>query len=662
MENEKKVGVYICHCGLNIAGTVDVAELAKYAATLPNVVISRDYRYMCSDPGQDLIKNDIKELGLNRVVVASCSPRMHELTFRKACQSAGLNPYLYEQANIREHCSWVHADKKQGTKKAKDLVRAAVQRVCYHEPLEVKEIPVNPNTLVVGGGIAGIEAALKLANGGHKVYLVEKEPSIGGHMIQLDTTFPTLDCSECIMTPKMSEVGHHPNIELLAYSEVEEVSGSVGNFKVKVKKKARYVDEGKCIGCGICEQKCPWKVPSEFEMGLGKRVAIYIPFAQAIPNVATIDKDHCVYIQSGGKKCGACIKFCEAGAIDFDQTDQIIELEVGAIILATGYDLLDPSQIPQYGYGRYDNVITALEFERMTCAAGPSSGKIQLKDGRVPQSAAIIHCVGSRDKNYREYCSKICCMYALKHAHHLREKINADVYEMYIDMRCTGDGYEEFYERVSAEGVVFIKGKVAEVTDRAITEEEKGKLVVVAEDTLLGRLVRIPVDMVILCPAMIPRADAGEVAKMFSITQKATGFFLERHAKLEPQVSAMDGIFLAGCCQCPKDIPDSVSHGRAAAAAALEIIDRGSVVTEAAIACVDKTLCHGCGICEDICEFRAAKVILKGGRMISTVNEALCKGCGVCAVACPSGAMSIKHFTRDELSTMVKALAPVENG
>jgi heterodisulfide reductase subunit A len=660
MESEKRIGVYICHCGLNIAGTVDVEEVARYAATLPNVAVSRDYRYMCSDPGQELIKNDIEKLKLNRVIVASCSPRMHELTFRKACQAAGLNPYLYEHANIREHCSWVHADRDQATQKAKDLVRAAVQRVYYHEPLEVKEIPVNPRTLVVGGGIAGIEAALKLANGGHKVYLVEKDPSIGGHMIQLDTTFPTLDCSECIMTPKMSEVGHHPNIELLAYSEVEGVSGSVGSFKVRVKRKARYVDESKCIGCGVCEQKCPWKVPSEFEVGLGQRRAIYIPFAQAIPNVATVDKDHCVYIQSGGKKCGACIKYCEAGAIDFGQTDQIIELEVGTIILATGYDLLDPGQIPQYGYGKYDNVITALEFERMTCAAGPTSGKIQLKDESVPRSVAIIHCVGSRDKNYREYCSRICCMYALKHAHHLREKINADVYEMYIDMRCTGDAYEEFYKRVSEEGVIFVKGKVAEVTDRAKTEEEKGKLVVVAEDTLIGKLVRIPVDMVILCPAMIPRSDATEIARKFSITQKASGFFLERHAKLEPQISAMDGVFLAGCCQFPRDIPDSVSHGRAAAAAALELIDRGTVVAEAAIAHVDETLCHGCGICEELCEFQAPKVVIKDGKMVSNVNEALCKGCGACAVACPSGAMSIKHFNRDEISTMIRALAGTE--
>jgi len=653
---EIKTGVYICHCGLNIAGTVDVKEVARYAGTLPNVAVAREYRYMCSDPGQDLIKNDIRKLRLNRVVVACCSPRMHEPTFRKAVEDGGLNPYLCEQVNIREHCSWVHSDKEQATQKAKDLVRAAIQRVYYHKPLVAKEIPVLGSVLVVGGGIAGIEAALKIANSGRKVYLLEKEPSIGGHMIQLDTTFPTLDCSECIMTPKMSEVGHHPNIELLAYSEVEEVSGSVGNFKVKVRKKARYVDEDKCIGCGICEQKCPWKVPSEFEVGLAHRKAIYIPFAQAIPNIATVDKDHCVYIQSGGKKCGACIKVCEPGAIDFSQKDQIIEVEVGAIILATGYDVFDPSQIPQYGYKKYDNVITALEFERMTCAAGPTSGKIQLKDGRTPQSVAIIHCVGSRDKNYREYCSRICCMYALKHAHHLRDKINADVYQMYIDMRCTGDAYEEFYRRVSEEGVVFIRGKVAEVTDRAVTEEEKGKLIVIAEDTLLGKLLRVPVDMVILCPAMIPRADAAEIARKFSITQKASGFFLERHAKLEPQVSAMEGVFLAGCCQFPKDIPDSVSHGRAAAAAALELIDRGVVTAEVAVAYVNEDQCSGCGVCEVLCPFQAIELQARGEKRVSHVNEAVCKGCGTCGAACPSGAITMHHFTNEQILAQVEAL------
>jgi len=935
---EIRTGVYICHCGLNIAGVVNVEEVARYAGTLPNVVVSRHYRYMCSDPGQDLIKNDIKKLGLNRVVVASCSPRMHEPTFRKAVEDGGLNPYLYEHANIREHASWVHDDKKLATNKAKDLVRAAVMRVYYHEPLVIKEAPLNPNVLVVGGGIAGMQAALDIANGQNKVYLVERDPSIGGHMIQLDRTFPTLDCSECILTPKMSDVGHHPFIELFSYSEVEEVSGSIGSFKVRIRKKARYIDASKCVGCGDCEEKCPRRTDSEFEMGLAKRGMAYIPFPQAIPNIATIDKreerpckaackeacpihmnvlgyvslikegkfreayevmrrtnplpaicgrvcyapceDACnrgqldepiatralkrfiadyelkagrekaapvertkeekvaivgsgpaglacaydlvrqgypvtvfesapeaggllrygipeyrlpkevlgneiSYIQelgvevktntpvknlteifnegykaiflgtgagisqkmgipgenipgvlhsldflrqvnfgvkaslgskvavigggnaavdaarvarrlgvnkitvvyrrsraempaipseieemeqegikiqflaapvkvlsednrvngiqcirmklgaadasgrrrpvpikgseftidvdnviiaigqgvdkatlpkdldytnwgtlsvdpvtlqtnidgvfaggdvvsgpadviaaiAAGKKaacsidkylrgenlsteegkkvqklseeeitkikerfpsrsrvkasklepgarvsgfeeveqvysideaqdeagrclasgiegcfeCGECEEVCEANAIDFNQIDQTIELEAGTIIVATGYDQFDPSVIPQYGYKKYDNVLTGLEFERITCAAGPTEGKILLKDGRKPESVAIVHCVGSRDQNYHEYCSRVCCMYGLKYAHLIKELANADVYEFYIDMRCFGEGYEEFYKRLSEEGVNFIRGKVAKITDEALT-------------------------------------------------------------------------------------------------------------------------------------------------------------------------------------------------
>jgi len=660
---EVKIGVYICHCGLNIAGTVDVEEVAKYAGTLPNVAVSRDYRYMCSDPGQDLIKNDIKELGINRVVVASCSPRMHELTFRRACQDAGLNPYLFEQANIREHCSWVHDDKTINTKKSKDLVRAAVKRVYYHEPLEVKEAPVNPNVLVVGGGIAGMQAALDIANGEHKVYLVEKDPSIGGHMIQLDRTFPTLDCSECILTPKMADVGHHAFIELLAYSEVEEVSGAIGQFKVKVRKKARYIDESKCVGCGVCEEKCPWKVPSEFEMGLAMRKAIYIPFAQAIPNLATVDAEHCAYIQSDGKKCGACIKFCEAGAITaetlLNQTDQIVEFDVGSIIVATGYDQFDPSVIPQYGYKKYDNVLTGLELERLTCAAGPTGGKVLLKDGREPESVAIVHCVGSRDQNYHEYCSRVCCMYGLKYAHLVKELTTADVYEFYIDMRCFGEGYEEFYKHVSEMGVNFIRGKVAKITDEAITEEERGKLVAVAEDTLLGRMIRVPVDMVILCSALEARSDADKVASLFALNRRADGFFLERHVKLDPVATPTDGVFIAGCCEGPRDIPDTVAQAEATAAKALSLISKGTITLEAAISHVDETVCHGCGRCEEICTFHAPKVISKDGVMVSEVNETLCKGCGACAVVCPTGAISIKHFTQEEILAQVGALTEV---
>ncbi len=659
----RRIGVYICHCGLNIAGTVDVEEVAEYAASLDSVVVSRHYRYMCSDPGQALIKEDIKNLGLNRIVVASCSPRMHELTFRQVCQDAGLNPYLYEQANIRELCSWVHDDKKIATEKAKDIVRAAVRRVCWNEPLEVKETTVNSDVLVVGGGIAGIQASLDIANGEHKVYLVEREPSIGGHMIQLDRTFPTLDCSECILTPKMADVGRHPFIELLAYSEVEEVSGSIGNFKVRVRKKARHIDVSKCIGCGVCEEKCPWKVDSEFEMGLAKRKAIYIPFAQAIPNLATVDADHCAYIQSGGKKCGACMKFCEAGAITpetlLNQTDQIVEFEVGSIIVATGYDVFDPSAMPRYGYGKYDNVITGLEFERITCAAGPTRGKIVLKDGREPESVAIIHCVGSRDQNYHEYCSRVCCMYGLKYAHLIKESTNAEVYEMYIDMRCFGEGYEEFYKHVSEEGVTFIRGKVAKVTDRAITEEEKGKLIVLCTDTVLGSLIRVPVDMVILCTALEARSDAEQVAKIFTLNRRADGFFLERHVKLDPVATPTDGVFIAGCCEGPKDIPDTVAQASAAAAKVLSLVSKGKITLESAVAQVDETHCLGCGRCEEICDFHAPRVIHTDGRWVSTVNETLCKGCGACAVACPTGAMSIRHFTQEQILSMIGALTEV---
>src|SRR4030043_1569349 len=419
---EPKIGVYICHCGANIAATVDVEKVTEFAKSLPLVAVARDYKFVCSDPGQEMIKNDIKELGLNRVCVAPCSPRLHAQTFRRTVASAGLNPYLFEMANIREHCPWVHEDGGKATEKAKALVSAAVRRVLHHVPLETKEVPVNPNTLVVGGGIAGIQAALEIADSGHKVYLVERTPSIGGHMAQLDKTFPTLDCSACILTPKMTLVGSHPHIELMTYSEVTEVSGYIGNFKVKIRKKARHVDKDKCTGCGLCQEKCPWKAPSEFDLGLGTRKAIYTPFAQAVPNIPVIDTEHCAYFLRG--TCRACEKFCEAKAIDFEQKDEVIEVDVGNIILATGYDVFKPSGIYEYGYGKLANVITSLEFERLVNSAGPTQGEIVLKDGSHPERGAIIHCAGSRDENYHEYCSRVCCMYSMKFGHLIREHID----------------------------------------------------------------------------------------------------------------------------------------------------------------------------------------------------------------------------------------------
>ena len=650
-----KIGVFVCHCGINIASTVDVKELVNYAKTLDGVSVSKDYKYMCSDVGANLIKDSIKKNKLDGIVIACCSPRMHEHTFRGVVESGGVNAFNLEIANIREQCSWAHDDKKRATEKARALIRGAVAKAKLLEPLVTSKVKVTPQALVIGGGIAGIQAALDLAEEGHKVYLVEKSPSIGGRMAQLDKTFPTLDCSGCILTPKMMEVANNPNIELLTYSEVVGVDGSIGNYTVKIKKKARYVDMDKCTGCGDCTAACRLKdrVPSEFDEGIGKRSAIYMPFPQAIPLRCTIDAKHCLMLTRG--KCGTgplCVEACEAGAIDFKQKDKEIEVNVGAIIVATGFDLLNPESLYEYGYARSGDVITSLQMERLISSSGPTKGEIlRPSNGEKPKSITYILCVGSRDQTQCTWCCRIGCMSALKHVYLLKEKLGDDV-EInicYTDIRSFGKGYEEFYRNIRGMKTNFFRGRPSEVRDAG------DHLMIDVFDTTTNKLFEVNTDLVVLVPELVPRADAPDFARLLRISQSADGFLLEAHPKLRPIDTFTGGIFITGCCQGPKDIQDSVAQASGAAARAANILSKEELEAEPLVSCVDEDLCSGCSTCIAICPYSAIELDTeKDGKSHAKVNEALCMGCGACVVSCPSGAMQQKGFKDKQIKPMIE--------
>ena len=639
---EERIGVYVCHCGTNIAGSVDCKNVADFAQGLKGVVVSRDYVYTCSEPGQMQIVEDIKKHNLTKVVVASCSPKMHEKTFRKTLQDAGLNPYALEMVNLREQCSWVHKDKAEATDKARDLVRGGVYRASRLEALFPKEMTMSKDVLVIGGGIAGISAALQLANSNFKVYLVEKKPTIGGRMAQLSKTFPTLDCAPCILSPKMVDAGSHPNIALYSGTEVVDFSGFPGNYKVKLRINAKGVDPKKCIGCAKCERVCPVKTPNEFEECLYERKSIYKPFPQAVPASYVIDFERCT-------KCGRCVKVCSAHAINMEDTDRFQELEVGAVIVATGFDMFDVKNLHEYDTSLPD-VITATQMERLMineCGAG-----MVLKrkaDGNRVKKVAYVLCAGSRTRKVgMPYCSKICCNYAIKQSVILRKTFPyMQVYVYYIDIRAAGRGFEEFYVRSMEEfGVKYIHGKVSDV------QKGTNGILVRAEDVTLGEIIENEFDMVVLCTAMMPSKGTAELAKLLKMPLGEDGFVSEKHPKMEPVATHRSGIFAAGVVLGPKDVRDSVVDGRSTAAHVIEFLGTGKMLVDPVKATVtDGIKCTKWKACEAICPVRAIQV-----DEFPRVDSIACIGCGACVSECPEGVFDLAHYTDSQIHEEIKGI------
>ena len=660
----QRIGVFVCHCGTNIAATVDVKAVAEALKSEPGVVFSTDYQYMCSQAGQDIIKNAIAEHKLTGIVVCSCSPRMHENTFRKTAAAAGLNSYMVEIANIREQCSWVHKDMPIGTEKAIILGKAAVAKVSLNAPLTPGESPVTKRALVIGGGIAGIQTALDIADAGFPVDIVETKPTIGGKMAQLDKTFPTLDCAACILTPKMVEVAQNENIRIFSYSEVTDIKGFVGNFDVTIKRRARYVKEDLCTGCGACTEKCPQKkVPNEFNLGMDNRRAIYIPFAQAVPKVATIDPNYCTMLKTG--KCGVCAKICPSKAVNYEQEDEIITVKYGAIVVATGFDIINLDKYGEYAYNESPDVITSIELERLMNAAGPTGGHLErMSDHKQPKDIVFIQCVGSRcdsEEKGKPYCSKVCCMYTAKHAMLIKDHWpDTNITVFYIDVRTPGKNFDEFYRRaVEQYHVNYVKGQVGKVIP-----QPDGSLLVQGVDLLDNKQIMKKTDMVVLAAAVEPNKGVRKIATMLTASIDNNDFLTEAHAKLRPVESPTAGIFLSGMAQGPKDIPETVSQAGAAAVKVVGLLAKDKLKTNPCTAKCDPMFCNGCSTCANVCPYGAITYEdqqvrgpgVNETRRVAVVNNALCQGCGACTTACPSGAMDLQGFSNRQITTEVDSI------
>jgi len=636
MGEDLKIGVWVCECGGNISDVVEVPSIAERLKG--EVAYVKEERYLCSNPAVEGIKDAVEKRKLDRVVLACCTPNMHRETFKENLEEVGLNPALFEMVNIREQCSWVHKDDHEGaTQKALDLIQGAIARAKESVALESKSMKVSPEVLVIGGGVAGISTSLRMAEYGLKVHLVEKRPSIGGHMIQFPKVFPTLDCSQCILTPKMASVSRSRNIDLITYAEVEEVTGVPGDFDVKVRLKPRGVDVEECIGCGACSRVCPTDAPSDYDEGLGTRKAAYIPFPQSVPSVYTIDFDHCI-------KCGACVKVCPKECIDLEDPGKIVDLHVGAIVLATGFELYDIGSLANYGYGKYPNVVTGLEMERILDVNGPTGSQLIVPAmGREVKSVAYVLCAGSRDTEVgKPYCSRVCCLYALKQTQLIRDR-GVDVWIHYIDIRSPGRRYEEFYRTTQDKGAMFVKGKVTEIVPQG------DRVLVRGEAMMIDRMVENPVDLVVLCPPMVTTEETLKLAETLRVPVDEDQFVLERHPKLDPMATKRDGIFAAGTVVGPKDIQSTTAEAEGAAMKVVNFVSGDRVIEPNKAYLANPELCDACGDCVDVCPESA--ITIENEKAL--INEIMCTGCGACIPACPHDALDQQGLTDAQLNSQI---------